>query len=58
MPQSKLPRSVRKHIRKEKARIRREVLDLDKQEELISQLYQKFFKQYNLNYKDNKSEEK
>ena len=42
----KLPRSVRKYIRKEKARIRREVLDLKKQEELINELYQKFLKQY------------
>ncbi|MBU3918424.1 hypothetical protein KKC63_00725 [Patescibacteria group bacterium] len=33
--------NLRKHIRKEKARIRREVLDLDKQEELIKGLYVK-----------------
>ena len=38
----KLHRSIRKHIRKEKARIRREVFDLKKQKELIKQLYQKF----------------
>ena len=37
----RLPKSLRKYIRKEKARIRREVLDLKKQEELISELYQK-----------------
>jgi len=42
----KLPKSLRKYIRKEKARIRREVLDLKKQEELISELYQKILKQY------------
>ena len=42
----KLPKSLRKFIRKEKARIRREVLDLRKQEELISALYQKILKQY------------
>jgi len=42
----KLPKSIRKYIRKEKARIRREVLDLKKQEELISELYQKFLRQY------------
>jgi hypothetical protein len=35
----KLPKSLRKFIRKEKARIRREVLDLEKQKELINQLY-------------------
>jgi hypothetical protein len=37
----KLPKSIRKFIRKEKARIRREVLDLKEQEKLISELYQK-----------------
>ena len=37
-----LPKSVRKYIRKEKARIRREVLSLDEQQELINKLYQKF----------------
>ena len=42
----KLPKSLRKYIRKEKARIRREVLDIKEQEELISELYQKFLKQY------------
>ena len=42
----RLPKSVRKYIRKEKARIRREVLDLKKQEKLINELYQKFLKQY------------
>ena len=32
---------MKKHIRREKARIRREVLDLKKQQELINALYQK-----------------
>lgn len=49
----KLPKSVRKHIRKEKARIRREVTDKEKQEKLISQLYQRFFNQYSKNEKEN-----
>lgn len=44
--EKKIPKSIRKYIRKEKARIRREVLDLEEQEKLINQLYQKFFKQY------------
>lgn len=44
MSKKRLPRSQRKHIRQEKARIRREVLDLKKQQELINQLYQKFLK--------------
>lgn len=39
-----MPRSIRKFIRQEKARIRREVLDTKKQEELINQLYQRFLK--------------
>lgn len=42
----KLPKSIRKYIRTEKARIRREILDLKEQEKLIQELYQKIFKQY------------
>ena len=45
MGKKKLPKSLRKFIRKEKARIRREVLDLKEQEKLINELYQKFTKQ-------------
>jgi len=41
----KPPQSLRKYIRREKARIRREVLDLKEQEKLINELYQKFFKE-------------
>ena len=40
----KLPKSVRKYIRKEKARIRREVLDVREQERIIKELIQKFHK--------------
>lgn len=43
MTRKKLPKSLRKYIRQEKARIRREVLDLKKQEELIQELYQKIY---------------
>jgi len=46
----RLARSVRKFIREEKARIRREVLDIKKEEELINELYQKYFK--GINQKD------
>ena len=42
----KLPKSIRKYIRKEKARIRKEILNLKEQKRLIQQLYQKFLKQY------------
>jgi hypothetical protein len=40
----KLPKSIRKYIRREKSRIRREVLNLKKQEELINELYKRFLK--------------
>lgn len=38
----KLPRGLRKHIRTEKARIRRENLDLDEQNKLIKEMKEKF----------------
>lgn len=41
----KLSKSLRKFIRKEKARIRREVLDTNEQKRLIDELYKKFLKQ-------------
>lgn len=41
----KLPKSLRKFIRGEKAHLRREFLDTKKQAEEISKLYQRFFKQ-------------
>ena len=44
MKRKRMPCSIRKFIRKEKARIRREVLDSKEQEKLISQLYQKLSK--------------
>ncbi len=42
----KLPKSLKKYIRKEKARIRREVLDLEEQKELIGKLYQRFYEKH------------
>ena len=50
----RLPRSIRKFIRREKSRIRREILDLRTQEEKIKELYEKFFK--NFNKIDNKNQ--
>ena len=44
----RLPKSLRKYIRLEKARIRREVSDLKGQEQYIQELYQKIFEQYKL----------
>ena len=37
----KMPKSIRKFIRTEKARIRRQFLDAKKQEELIKEMYNK-----------------
>ena len=42
MGRSKLAKSIRKYIRKEKARIRREFLDVKKRKELIENLYNNF----------------
>ena len=43
----KLPRSIRKFIRRKKARLRREVLDIKKQKELIEEIYKKYDHQGN-----------
>ena len=51
----KLPKSVKKFIRKEKARICREVLYLKEQEKLISELYEKVFKNLKKEPKEIKS---
>jgi hypothetical protein len=47
MSRKKLPKSLRKFIRQEKARIRREVLDIKEQEKQIQKLYEKFLKSKN-----------
>jgi len=44
MGKKRMPKSLRKFIRKEKARIRREVLDVKEQQKLISELCQRFTK--------------
>lgn len=41
MPRTRLSKSLRKYLRKEKARIRREILDPAEQEKSIRELYQK-----------------
>ena len=46
MERKRLPRSLRKYIRREKARIRRENFDLKKREKLIKELHQKIFKNH------------
>lgn len=40
----KFPKGLRKYIRKEKARIRREVLDIEEQKIKIEELYKNLFK--------------
>jgi len=45
MVKKKLPKSLRKYIRREKARIRREVFDIEEQERLINELYKKLLPQ-------------
>lgn len=43
MPKKKrLSKGIRKYIRTKKARIRREVLDMEEQKRLIKELYKKF----------------
>jgi len=49
MKRKRMPQSVRKHIRKEKARIRRGVLNIKEQNEKIEELYQKINKLKNEN---------
>ena len=44
MSKTNLPKSVKKFICKEKARIRREVLSIEEQNKLISEIYQKFIR--------------
>lgn len=41
MTKRKLPKSLRKFIRREKARIRREVSDLGERQKKINELYEK-----------------
>ena len=53
--EKKIPKSIRKFIRKEKARIRREVLYLKEQEKQISELYEKVFKNLQKKPKEIKS---
>lgn len=44
MKKTKLAKSIKKYIRKEKARIRQEVFDIEEQKKLIENLYQRFLK--------------
>ena len=55
MPRKRLPKSQRIYICREKARIRREVLDLKEQEKQIHELYQKNFKNLKIKVNINKA---
>jgi hypothetical protein len=46
MKRKRLSKSLRKYIRKEKARIRREVLNTEEQKKLINEIYQNLIKNY------------
>jgi hypothetical protein len=41
----RLPKSIRKYIRREKARLRREILDTVEQDKRIKQIYEKLVKE-------------
>lgn len=56
MEHIKLPKSLRKFIRLEKARIRREVLALQDQEQKIQELYQEIAKRTQKKVKASKEE--
>ncbi len=44
MTKSKLPRGIRLYIRKEKARIRREISSPEEREKLLQEISRRFFK--------------
>ena len=46
LTRKKFPKSISKYIRKEKARIRREVLDIKGQKSKIQELYKKLSSQH------------
>lgn len=58
MPKSDLPKSVRKHIRREKARIRRVYSDPEEVEKKIQQLYENFVGYVREQEKDQTKKEK
>ncbi len=46
MKKKKLPKSLKKYIRRQKAQINRENFDLKRKEELVKELYKEMFKNY------------
>lgn len=49
MKRKRMPNSMRKHVRLEKARIRRQVLNVKEQDRLIDELYKKLAPKKNEN---------
>jgi hypothetical protein len=43
MPKKRLPKSIKKYVRREKMRIRRQTFDLQEQEKQIQQLINRFY---------------
>lgn len=54
----KLPKSIRKYIRKQKARIRREILNLAEQKKKVSEIYQGLAKKPSKEYSKSNQHEK
>ena len=51
---TKLSKSFKKYIRKEKARIKREVLDIEERAKSLKDLYESLNKWYKVKFLDNK----
>lgn len=49
MAKLKLPNSIRKFLRREKARLRREFSNIEEAERKIKEIVEKMFKEYNKN---------
>ncbi len=56
MKKAKIPKSVKKFIRKEKAKIRSQIFNLKEQEEEIKKVYENIFQQVGKTDKINKEE--
>jgi hypothetical protein len=58
MEKNNLPKSIKRFIRKEKARIRHEFFDLAQQQQQIAEVYKKFIKTPGTAKPEKKAEEK
>ena len=55
--EKRLPKSIRKYIRKEKACIRKQVFSIEEQEKLIDNLYKRFLKEPSKESKNKETKE-